>query len=144
MSRKLFTAGCVVLILLGLVHLLGHAAMQANQGESDAERQLLSLMRGHRQDMGLGFVRSMSDIVNGFSLHFSVASIGMGLLGFVVRRHAAAAPGLRRQAAIVYAGTYGVLTAIGLRYWFPAPLLFLTLAFLCVAGAAATAERDAA
>jgi hypothetical protein len=101
-------------------------------------------MRGHRQDMGLGFVRSMSDIVNGFSLHFSVASLGMGLLGFVVRRHAAAAPGLQRQAAIVYAGTYGVLTGIGLRYWFPAPLLFLILSFLCFAGAAATAGRDAA
>ena len=103
MSRKLFTAGCVVLVALGLVHLLGHAAMQANQGESDAERQMLSLMRGHRQDLGLGFVRSMSDIVNGFSLHFSVASLGMGLCGFVVRRHARAAAGLLRHVAIVYA-----------------------------------------
>ena len=144
MSRKLFTAGCVVLILLGLVHMLGHASMQANQGETDAERQMLTLMRGERTDMGLGFVRSMSDIVNGFSLHFSVASLAMGLLGFVVRRHAAAAPGLLRQAAIVYAGTYGVLTGIGLRYWFPAPLLFLILSFLCFAGAVATAGRGAA
>ena len=144
MSRKLFTAGCVVLILLGLVHLLGHAAMQKNQGETDTERQLMSLMRGYKQDMGLGFVRSMSDIVNGFSLHFSVASIGMGLLGFVVRRHAVAAPGLLRQAAIVYAGAYGVLTGVGFRYWFPAPLSFVIVTFLCFAGAVATAGRDAA
>jgi hypothetical protein len=143
MSRKLFTAGCVVLVALGLVHLLGHAAMQANQGESDAERQMLSLMRGHRQDLGLGFVRSMSDIVNGFSLHFSVASLGMGLCGFVVRRHARAAAGLLRQVAIVYAATYGVLTAIGLRYWFPGPLLFLILAFVFFSAAAASAGRDA-
>ena len=144
MSRKLFTAGCVVLVALGLVHLLGHAAMQANQGESDAERQMLSLMRGHKQDLGLGFVRSMSDILNGFSLHFSVASLGMGLCGFVVRRHARAAAGLLRQVAIVYAATYGVLTAIGLRYWFPAPLLFLVGGFVCFTAAAATAGRDAA
>lgn len=144
MSRKLFTAGCVVLIALGLVHLLGHAAMQANQGESDTERQLLSLMRGHKQDMGLGFVRSMSDILNGFSLHFSVASLGMGLCGFVVRRHAGASAGLLRRVAIVFAATYGVLTAIGLRYWFPAPLLFLIGAFVCFTAAAATAGRDAA
>jgi hypothetical protein len=144
MSRKLFTAGCIVLIALGVVHLLAHAAMQANQGENDAERQMLSLMRGHRQDLGLGFVRSMSDILNGFSLHFSVASLGMGLCGFVVRRHARAAAGLLRQVAIVYAGTYGVLTAIGLRYWFPAPLLFLIGGFACFAAAAATAGRDAA
>jgi hypothetical protein len=144
MSRKLFTAGCVVLIALGLVHLLGHAAMQANQGENDAERQMLSLMRDHRQDMGLGFVRSMSDIVNGFSLHFSVAALWLKHCGFVVRRHARAAPGLLRQVAIVYAATYGVLTAVGLRYWFPAPLLFLIAAFVCFAGAVATARRDAA
>jgi len=144
MSRKLFTAGCVVLIALGLVHLLGHAAMQRSVGEDETERQMIALMRSHTQDMGLGFVRSMRDILNGFSLHFSVASIGMGLLGFVVRRHAAAAPGLRRQAAIVYAVTYGVLTAIGFRYWFPAPLLFLIGAFLCFAASAATAGRDAA
>jgi hypothetical protein len=144
MSRKLFTAGCVVLILLGLVHMLGHASLRANQGDTDAERQMLSLMRGERKDMGLGFVRSMSDIVNGLSLHFTVASLAMGLLGFVVRRHAAGAPGLLRQAAVVYAGTYGILTAVALRYWFAAPLLFLVLAFLCFAGTVATAGRDAA
>ncbi len=141
MSRKLFTAGCVVLIALGLVHLLGHYMMTKNQGETEAERQLLAMMRSNPQDLGLGFVRTMSDIVGGFSLTFSVLPLAMGLVGFVIRRHAGAAAGLLRQTAIVYAGTYGVMTAVALRYWFPAPLFFLALAFLCFAAAVATAPR---
>jgi hypothetical protein len=141
MSRKLFTTGCVVLVALGLVHTLGHYMMTTNQGETDAERQLLAMMRSNPQDLGLGFMRTMSDIVAGFSLTFSVLPLGMGLVGLVIRRHAAAAPGLLRQAAIVYAGTYGVMTVVALRYWFPAPLFFLALAFACFVAAAATAPR---
>jgi hypothetical protein len=141
MSRKLFTAGCVVLVALGLVHLLGHYMMTTSQGETDADRQLLALMRSNPQDMGLGMLRTMSDIVAGFSLTFSVLPIAMGLVGLVAGRHAAAAPGLLRQSAIVYAGTYGVMTGVALRYWFPAPLCFLALAFVCFVAAAATAPR---
>ena len=141
MARRFFAAGCWVLIATGLVHLLGHYAMMTGQGENETERQLLSLMRGHTQDMGLGFVRSTMDIMAGFSLTFSILSMGTGLLGLVLRRHADPAPGLLRQAAIVYAGVYGIMTAVAFRYWFPAPLLFLAVAFLCFAGAVATAPR---
>ena len=141
MSRKLFTAGCGVLVALGLVHLLGHYMMTTSQGDTDAERQLLALMRSNPQDMGLGFLRTTFDILSGFSLYFSVSSLGLGLIGLVVRRHASAAPGLLRQAAIAYAGTYGVATAVGLRYWFPAPLFFLALAFVCFVASVATAPR---
>jgi len=141
MSRKLFTAGCVVLIALGLVHLMGHYMLTTSQGETDAERQLLAMMRSNPQDLGLGMLRTMSDIVAGFSLTFSVLPLAMALVGLVVRRHAAAAPGLLRQAAIVYAGTYGVMTGVALRYWFPAPLFFLGAACLCFVAAVATAPR---
>jgi hypothetical protein len=141
MSRKLFTAGCVVLIALGLVHLLGHYGLVTSQGDNDAERQLLAMMRANPQDMGLGFVRSMFDLVTGFSLTFSILPLGMGLAGLVVRGHASAAPGLLRQAAIVYAGTFGVMTGVALRYWFPAPLSFLAAAFVCFVAAVATAPR---
>jgi len=142
MARKLFTAGCVVLMALGLLHLLAHSMMQANEGQNETEKQMLSLMRGHSQDMGLGFVRSMKDIVNGFSLTFSILPFAMGLVGFVVRRHATTAPGLLRQTAVAYAGTYGIMTAVALRYWFPAPLFLLAAAFLCFMAAAAIAPRS--
>lgn len=143
MSRKLFTAGCVVLVLLGLVHLLGHYGLVTSQGDNEAERQLLQQMRSNPQDMGLGFRRTMFDILSGFSLYLSLSSLGLGLVGFVVRRHLSAAPGLLRQASIAYAGTYGVISGMGLRYWFPAPLLFLVAAFLCFAVAAASAPKGA-
>ena len=68
MSRKLFAAGCWVLIATGLAHSFGHYAMMGAQGDTEAEKQLLSLMRANPQDMGLGFVRSMFDILAGFSL----------------------------------------------------------------------------
>jgi hypothetical protein len=141
MSRKLFGAGSWVLIALGLVHLLGHYGLMTAQGDTEAERQLLSLMRGNAQDMGLGFVRSMFDIVAGFSLTFSVQQAGMGLLGLLLLRHEGHAPELLWRAAIAYAGLYGILTGVALRYWFPAPLFFLAAAFLCFAAAVATAPR---
>ncbi len=141
MSRKLFAAGCWVLVALGLVHLLGHYSLVTAQGDGEAERQMLAMMRGNPQDMGLGFVRTMFDIVAGFSLTFSVLPIAMGLLGLLLLRHEGRAPELLRQAAIVYAGTFGIMTGIALRYWFPAPLVFLAAAFVCFVGVVATARR---
>ena len=144
MSRKLFAAGCGVLIALGLVHSMGHYGLMNAQGDTEAEKQLLSLMRGNPQDMGLGFVRSMFDLLAGFSLTFVVLPIGMGLLGFVLLGHERRAPGLLRQGSIVYAGVFGIMTGIALRYWFPAPLFFLAAVFLCFAAAVATAPREGA
>jgi hypothetical protein len=91
--------------------------------------------------MGLGFVRSTFDLVAGFSLSFSILPSGMGLLGLLLKRHEGRSPGLLRQAAIVYAGLYGTMTAVAVRYWFPAPLSFLAAAFLCFVAAVATAPR---
>lgn len=142
MSRRLFAAGCVVLIALGLVHLVGHSILTTSQGDTEAERELLTMMRANPQDMGLGFRRSIFDLLAGFSLTFSVLPIAMGLAGLVTRRHTTAAPDLGRQIAIVYAGTYGIMTGVALRYWFPAPLFFLAAAFACFAAAVAAAPRN--
>jgi len=144
MSRRLFAAGSWVLVATGIVHLVGHYALVTNEGASEAERQLLAAMRGDHADLGLGFVRTTFDLLTGFSLTFSVLPLGMGLLGLVLLRHAGRAPGLLRQASIVYAGSYGIMTALAFRYWFPAPLFFVLAAFLCFAAAVATAPREAA
>ena len=141
MTRRFFAVGCWVLIVMSLVHLLGHYGMVTGQGENDSERQLLSLMRGYRQDFGLGFVRSMMDLLAGFSLAFSLLSCGLGIVGLLQLRHAPSAPGLLRQAATAYAGIFGILTAVALRYWFPAPLVFIAVAFACFVAAVATAPR---
>jgi hypothetical protein len=141
MQRRLFAVGCYLLIALGLVHLLGHYGLATSAGDTDAERQLLSLMRSQKQDMGAGMIRSVMDLLLGFSLTFAILPLGMGLLGLVVKRHADGAPGLLRAAATVYAGTYGVMTAVAFRYWFPAPIVFLAGAFACFACSVAVGER---
>lgn len=141
MTRRFFTAGCWVLIATGLVHLLGHYSMMSAAGQNETERQMLSLMRDYRQDLGLGFVRSMFDIVAGFSLTFSILPLGMGITGLLLGRQDERAPGLVRQAAITYAGIYGIMTAIAFRYWFPVPLVCLAMAFLCFAAAVAARSR---
>jgi hypothetical protein len=141
MSRKLFTAGCVLLLLTGLVHLLGHYQLTTTTGETERERQLLAMMRADPQDMGLGMKRTMFDFFAGFSVTFSTLSIGMGLAAFVVRRHAAAAPGLLRPFAIVYALTWGAMLAIGLAYFFWVPDALMAFVFLLFAASALTAPR---
>lgn len=138
MARRLFAAGCWILIAMALVHLLGHFGMMSAQGDTEGERQMLALMRGQRQDMGLGMVRSMMDVVAGFSLAFSLLSGASGLFGLIVLRHERSATGLLRQSSIAYAGIFGILLAVGLRYWFPAPLAFILAAFLCFVAAVAT------
>jgi hypothetical protein len=140
-SRRFFGAGCWILVATGLAHLLGHYALMNAEGQTDAERQLLALMRGNAQDLGLGFVRSTFDILAGFSLTFSILAGGMGVSGLLLRRHDPASPGLLGQTALVYAGVFGVMTAVAFRYWFPAPLLFLAAAFLCFVAAVATSSR---
>jgi hypothetical protein len=140
-STKLFTAGCIALILTGLVHLLGHVHLVTAEGSNEHERQLLSLMRSNPQDMGLGMKRTMFEILTGFSLTFSTLPLGMGVAGLVVRRQAASVPGMVRQLALVYAATWAVMVGVGLRYFFPAPLSFILAVCLLFTASAATARR---
>jgi hypothetical protein len=141
MSRRLFAAGCWVLIALGVAHLLGHYNLVTAVGETDAERQLLELMRGHKQDLGAGFVRSTMDILSGFSLAFTVLSAGFGLLGLVVLRRGGGDLRLLREAAIVGALVFGAMTGVALVYWFAIPLTFLAVAFVCFLASLFTARR---
>jgi hypothetical protein len=139
MSRKLFTAGCVVLLLTGLVHFVGHYKLTTMTGDTEHERQMLSMMRADPQDMGLAMKRTMFDFFSGFSATFSVLSIGMGLAAFAVRGHASSAPGLLRSFALAYAITWGVMLALGLVYFFWIPDSFIAVVFVLFAASAATA-----
>ena len=86
-----------MLVATGLAHPMGHYSLMNTQGDTEAEKQLLSLMRGNPQDMGLGLVRSTFDILAGFRLTFSVLPAGRGVLGLLLLRHEGRAPGLLRQ-----------------------------------------------
>jgi hypothetical protein len=130
-SRWLFAAGAWVLIALGLAHLVGHYSFVTAEGTGETQRRLLELMRGYQFDFGHNFLRSTMELLAGFSLAFSVLSAGLGAVDLVVLHHSNGWTPLLRGAVIVNAGVFGIMAALALRYWFPAPLLFLSAAFLC-------------
>jgi hypothetical protein len=62
-----------MLVLLGLVHLLSLFTKPAPT--NDIERQLLDLMANYKFNL-MGSSRSMADLMQGFSISFTVAALG--------------------------------------------------------------------
>ena len=123
-GRRLFTAGAVLLILLGLVHLLSLLEKQVPANET--ERQLLDLMSNYKFNV-MGSMRSMDNFLRGFSVAFMVAMLGLGALDLVLVRERS---GLLKRVALVNAIWLATMTAVGLRYFFAAPTSFMAVALL--------------
>jgi len=123
-GRRLFTAGGVALVLLGLVHSL--SLMEKMVPANDTERQLLELMANYRFSL-MGSSRSMDNLLRGFSLSFMFAALGIGTLDLVLARERA---GLLKRAALVNTIWLAVMTAVSIRYFFAAPTSCLAVALL--------------
>src|SRR5215475_10494603 len=110
-GKRLFTAGAVVLILLGLVHSLSliNDLVPANE----TEKQLLALMADYKFDL-MGSMRSMDNLFRGFSISFALASIVMGMLGLLLRRERA---GLVKRVAFINLIWLAAMCAVSLRYF---------------------------
>jgi hypothetical protein len=80
-GRRLFKAGAVALVLLGLVHSLSlfGKPLPAN----DTEKQLMDLMANYKFDL-IGSARSMGDLMRGFSVAFTVSALGLGGLDLLL------------------------------------------------------------
>jgi hypothetical protein len=128
-GRRLFKAGAVVLLLLGLAHSL--SLFEKPVPANDTERQLLDLMADYRFNL-MGSSRSMADLMRGFSISFMVAAFGLGALDLLLSRERA---GLLKRLALIHAIWLGAMTAVSLYYFFAAPTSFLLLAFLIFAAA---------
>ncbi|HLV86063.1 MAG TPA: hypothetical protein VKV39_03740 [Candidatus Sulfotelmatobacter sp.] len=123
-GRRLFTAGAVVLILLGLAHSLSLAEKMSPANET--ERQLLDLMSNYKFDLA-GSSRSMDNLLRGFSICFIVGVVGLGLLDLAMCRERAE---LVKRLALVNTAWLAVLTAVSLRYFFVIPTTFLLAALI--------------
>jgi len=123
-GKRLFKAGAIVLILLGLVHSLSlvHPMVPTN----DTEKQLLELMTKYRFDL-MGSPRSMQELLQGFSISFMVWAIGLGILDLALSRER---PALLKRLALINAIWLIVMTATSLRYFFLAPTAFLATELL--------------
>jgi len=141
LSRRLFGAGAWVLVALGFVHLVGHYSLVTAEAADETHARLLDLMRGYQYDFGHNFLRSTMELLTGFSLSFSLLSLGLGTIDLLVLRHSAGWPPLLRQVGTANAGIFGIMTALALRYWFPVPFLFLAAAFLCFVTALGLSPR---
>jgi|SRR5579863_8604320 len=123
-GRRLFIAGSVVLILLGLVHSL--SLIEPMVPANDTERQLLNLMSNYKFDL-VGSMRTMDGLLRGFSISFMLGTIGFGVLDLLVSGERS---GLVKRIALVNAIWLAALTAISLRYFFIVPTSFLVAALL--------------
>jgi hypothetical protein len=135
-GRRLFLAGAILLIVMGLVHSL--SLVKAPVPSNDTERQLLGLMSSYKFDL-LGSLRSMQNLMTGFSISFMLAALGLGAVDLSLRRQPAA---LLKRIAIVNTLWLAAMTAVSLRYFFAAPTSFLAAALILFLLAALTLPRS--
>jgi hypothetical protein len=126
-GRRLFTTGAVVLVLLGLVHSL--SLFEKPVPANDTERQLFDLASNYKFNL-LGSMRSMDNLLRGFSIAFMMGVIGLGALDLVLLRERT---GLLKRVALINTIWLAVMTAVSLRYFFAAPTSFLVAALLIFA-----------
>jgi hypothetical protein len=137
-GRRLFTAGAVWLLVLGLVHSLSLLAKPVPA--NDTERQLLDLM-SHYQFNVMGSMRSMDNFLRGFSISFMLATLVMGAINLTLCRER---PSLLKRIALVNAIWLAAMTAVSVRYFFIVPESFLIIALLIFALAWLKLPREAA
>jgi len=123
-GKRFFKSGGVFLILLGLVHSLSFfkKLVPAN----DTERQLLGLMTLYKFNL-MGSLRSMDNLMQGFSMAFMLAALGMGALTLAVSGERTS---LLKRVALVAVIWLAVMTGVSLHYFFAAPSSFLAVALL--------------
>jgi hypothetical protein len=126
-GRRLFTTGAMVLVLLGLVHSL--SLFQPMVPANDTERQLLNLMTNYKFNL-IGSVRSMADLLRGFSISFALGALGLGVLDLLLARELAR---LLKRVALINTLWLAAITAVSLRYFFIVPTSFLVAALLIFA-----------
>ena len=126
-GRRLFTAGAVWLLLLGLVHSLSLFGKPAPA--NDTERQLLDLMSNYKFNV-MGSMRSMDNFLRGFSISFMLAALVMGVLGLALCRERAS---LLKRVALINALWLAAMIAVSLHYFFVVPTAFLASALLIFA-----------
>lgn len=123
-GRRLFRIGGVWLIVLGLVHSL--SLIKPMTPANDTERQLLDLMVSYKFNL-MGSMRSMMDLLNGFSVAFMLATLAFGAFDLAVARERA---GLLKRLALINAVWLALMLANGLHYFFAAPNSFLAVGLI--------------
>lgn len=114
----------MALIVLGLVHSL--SLIRERFAANETERQLLGLMSSYKFNL-LGSMRSMDDLVRGFSVSFMLGALGFALFDLLLWGER---PRLLKRAALANIIWLAAMTAVSLRYFFVIPTSFLAVTLL--------------
>ena len=136
--RRLFLAGAWAILLCGIAHLIGYVSGRNAKPENDTEKQLLELMNSYHLP-GLG--RTTQELMNGFSLTFSILPIALGSICLLVAGSSDVQ--LRRKVAIAAAIAMAAESAVSIVYWFAIPTTFLVLSAVAFAISAWGTHTDA-
>jgi hypothetical protein len=123
-GRRLFKTGAVLLVLLAMVHSISLIVKQVPQ--NDTEKALLDLMANYKFNL-MGSLRSMSDLMRGFSVAFGLASLGFGVLDIVLWGQRGR---LLKTVALVNVLWLAAMSGVSLHYFFAAPTSFLAAALV--------------
>jgi hypothetical protein len=117
LQRILFRSGAVACLLTASLHLIGHLS-GGPPPTNETEATLRKLMTEYRADI-LGVRLSAQDLMNGFSLCYSLFLFWMGSLALVLVSRAGRERWMRSVAAVC---AIGALALLGISYrYFPLP-----------------------
>jgi hypothetical protein len=137
-GRRLFKAGAVWLVVMGVVHSL--SLIRDLAPSNDTERQLVDLMTNYHFNL-MGSMRTMGELNRGFSIAFMLAALGFGVLSMTLARERA---GLLKRVAVVNLVWLAAMLGTSLRYFFAVPTTFLSVGLLIFLAAWAKLPGEAA
>lgn len=124
LGRRIFKTGAVLLMVIAAVHSL--SLIRERTPANDTERQLFELMTNYKFNL-VGTMRSMSELMSGFSAAFGLAVLGFGLLDIAVWSERAR---LLKKVALANSLWLAAMLVVSLHYFFLVPTSFLALALV--------------
>jgi hypothetical protein len=123
-GRRLFKAGAIALLIIGAVHSISF--FQKLLPANDTEKQLLDLMSSYKFDLA-GSLRSMDNLLTGFSICFMLAALALGAFDLLLSGERAS---LLKRATLMNILWLAAMTAVSLRFFFIVPTSFLVATLL--------------
>lgn len=123
-GRRLFKAGGIALLIIGAVHSISF--FQPLLPANDTEKQLLDLMSNYKFNLA-GSLRSMDNLLTGFSMCFMLAALAFGAFDLLLSEERA---GLLKRAALMNILWLAAMLSVSLRYFFIVPTTFLSATLL--------------
>lgn len=121
-GNRLFAAGSIGLIIVGLLHGIGNFAPPPADAGLDA---VIGAMRGYQIDLGLGMRPSFLDIHKGLSLTMSILLSCFGVQNLITLSVAGNSAKLVRWLCLLSVVFVGGLVALFAVYRIPPPLVTL-------------------